>query len=164
MGHQQRPKSIPGHGMAWTLYALELILEAFPAKHAERDDLLTILQELAEATAKVQTPEGGFRTLLDIDAMPISTLYTSMIGCAFLRAARMGFLPDEFCDRGLKTWDVLKQKVFRGSQIVTGAGMPPMSEHASYFHRQIRQNLDYTEGGSFWTLHVVNEMLRLKER
>ncbi len=162
MGHQQVPRGNPGHGTAWTLYALELILEVFPTDHPERADLVEILRELAEATARVQTDEGAFRTLLDIDVMPVSTLYTSMIGCAFLRAARMGYLSDHFRIHGLRTWPVLKHKVFRGAQIGEGAGMPPMSEYASYFHRQTRMNLDYTGGGgSFWTLHVVNEVLRL---
>jgi len=128
MGYQQQPKGIPGHGTAWTLYALELILEAFPTDHQAHWDLVRILQELADATAKVQTEEGAFLALLDIPAMPVSTLYTGMIGCAFLRAARMGYLRDEFRQRGLQTWAVLQHKVFRCTQIGEGAGMPPMSE------------------------------------
>ena len=91
----------------------------------------------------------------------ISTLYTSMIGCALLRGARMGYLRDEFRERGLRCWSVLKHKVFRGAQIGEGAGMPPMSEYSSYLHRQNQMVLDYKQGGSFWSLHVVNEVMRL---
>ena len=161
LGHRQRPQGMPGHGTGWTLYALELILEVFPIDHPDRSQLLGIFGDLADAAARVQTDEGAFRALLDVPAMPVSTLYTSMIGTAFLRGARMGYLPRAFRERGLMTWQILKPLVFRGTQIGEGAGMPPMAEYTSYFHRQTRQMLDYSVGGSFWTLHVVNEVLRL---
>ena len=123
---------------------------------------MDILRELAEATARVQMVEGGFRALLDVEAMPLSTLYTGMIGCALLRSARMGYLDDGFRQRGLRAWSALKRQVFRGSQIGEGAGMPPMSEYSSYLHQQTQQLLDYTRGGSFWSLYVVNEVLQIK--
>ena len=161
LGRRQERKCIPGHGTSWGLFAIGLILEAFDKDHSEYPAVLRIYQDLADAAARVQTPNGAFRCLLDIPAMPASSLYTPKIGCALLRAARMGFLSDEFRIRGLKAWEAIKLKTFQGGRLGDGSGSPVMSEYDAYFHTLTTENYNYTLRGNVWPLHIVNEVLRL---
>ena len=162
LGPLQKRKCISGHGSMWTLYAMGLILEAFPKDHPELPGLVQILRDLANAVARVQTPEGAFRALLDVPAMPMSSLYTPSIGCALLRGARMGFLSGASRAAGLKAWEAIKLRTFRGGRVGDSSGNPVMAEYDAYFHTATIQNYDYSLPKNFWPLHHVNEVLRLK--
>ncbi|MCO5609916.1 hypothetical protein L7F22_064151 [Adiantum nelumboides] len=54
-----RSPSFWGRAVGWYFMALVDTLDFFPSTHAKRDDLVAILQRLAEAVAKVQDPAMG---------------------------------------------------------------------------------------------------------
>lgn len=162
LGHRQNKKGICGHGSMWTLFAMGLILEAFPRDHPDQPGLVRILRDLAEAVGRVQTPEGAFHCLLDVPATPLSSLYTPAIGCALVRGARMGFLPDSARACGLKAWEAIKLRTFRGGRVGDSSGTPVMAEYDGYFHTMTTENYDYSLPKNFWPLHHVNEVLRIQ--
>ena len=78
--------------------------EAFP-------QLVRILQELCEAAATAQAPDGGFHSILDDARTPICIHDTSWFGASFLRGIRMGYLDPKFLDPSLQCWHALKSRI-----------------------------------------------------
>lgn len=121
-----------GHGTGWCAVGLAQILDDFPLDHPEREDLVRIFASLCQAAAAVQSPQGGFHSILNWHSTPVNEHYTSWLSFAFLHGARMGYLDSSFREKGLTGWHALKSRLFRGG-FVCAAGGTGVSKRMEYY-------------------------------
>lgn len=104
------PTRIPwGRGNGWTLFSLTEVLEALPADHALRTELVRFFNELCAGYAELQAKSGLWHQVLnDTDAYQEASC-TAMFAYSFARGVRFGWLeePQRFIQAALKAWDGL---------------------------------------------------------
>ncbi|MCY9660225.1 glycoside hydrolase family 88 protein [Paenibacillus chondroitinus] len=104
------PTRIPwGRGNGWTLFSLTEVLEALPADHALRAELVRFFNELCAGYAELQAASGLWHQVLnDPDAYQEASC-TAMFAYSFARGVRFGWLaePQRFIQAALKAWDGL---------------------------------------------------------
>jgi unsaturated rhamnogalacturonyl hydrolase len=104
------PTRIPwGRGNGWTLFSLTEVLEALPADHALRTELVRFFNELCAGYADLQAESGLWHQVLnDTDAYQEASC-TAMFAYSFARGVRFGWLeePQRFVQAALKAWDGL---------------------------------------------------------
>lgn len=104
------PTNIPwGRGNGWTLFSLTEVLEALPANHALRAELVRFFNELCAGYAELQAESGLWHQVLnDPDAYQEASC-TAMFAYSFARGVRFGWLtePQRFIQAALKAWDGL---------------------------------------------------------
>lgn len=104
------PTNIPwGRGNGWTLFSLTEVLEALPADHALRAELVRFFNELCAGYAELQAESGLWHQVLnDPDAYHEASC-TAMFAYSFARGVRFGWLtePQQFIQAALKAWDGL---------------------------------------------------------
>lgn len=91
-----------GRGMGWYAMALVDVLDWLPADHPDRPTIIRILQDLAEAVARVQDPVTGlWYQVLDQPAYPgnyLEASASSMFVYALAKGVRRGYLPAKYLE------------------------------------------------------------------
>lgn len=104
------PTRIPwGRGNGWTLFSLTEVLEALPADHVHRLELIRFFNELCAGYAELQAESGLWHQVLnDPDAYQEASC-TAMFAYSFARGVRFGWLtePQRFVQAALNAWDGL---------------------------------------------------------
>lgn len=98
-----------GRGNGWTLFSLTEVLEALPATHGARPELIGFFNDLCGGYADLQADSGLWHQVLnDPDAYEEASC-TAMFAYAFARGVRFGWLkePQRFIEAALKAWDGL---------------------------------------------------------
>ena len=155
-----------GHGLGWSAFGLSQILDFFPDDDPERDGLLEIHREQADAAARVQHPEGGFHTILNWPWTHINVHYTAWLGYVFLHGARKGWLDPSYRDRGLAAWHALKMRSFWGN-VACAAGGNPVSRRLPYYvehNCRVHVETFAGRGNAAQSLFTLLEVLRLAKR
>jgi unsaturated rhamnogalacturonyl hydrolase len=87
-----------GRALGWFMMALPDILDHFPSDHPQRNDLVQVLRETAEAVISVQDPLSGlWFQILDQGDRPGNYLEASascMFVYALAKSARLGYLEE----------------------------------------------------------------------
>jgi unsaturated rhamnogalacturonyl hydrolase len=98
-----------GRSIGWMCMALVDVLEAFPEQHKNRKDLLQMLGDLAERVWKARDPESNlWFQVVDRPGDQGNYLEASasaMFTYAFVKGARLGYLPAEFKERGWMSFE-----------------------------------------------------------
>ena len=98
------PTGIPwGRGNGWTLFSLTEVLEALPAAHEARPELVDFFNELCRGYADLQAESGLWHQVLnDPDAYQEASC-TAMFAYSFARGVRFGWLkePQRFIEAAL---------------------------------------------------------------
>ncbi|SDN32971.1 Rhamnogalacturonyl hydrolase YesR [Paenibacillus sp. yr247] len=117
------PTGIPwGRGNGWTLFSLTEVLEALPAEHVNRPELIHFFNELCVGYADLQAESGLWHQVLnDPDAYQEASC-TAMFAYSFARGVRFGWLrePQRFIQAALKAWDGLTRYAIDGQGNVHG--------------------------------------------
>lgn len=98
-----------GRAMGWYAMGLVDALDFVPEKHPGRQDLLAILNRLAEAATKVQDPKTG--TWWQVIDQPgraknyLEASVTVMFAYSFLKGARLGYLDKKYGDAGRRAYE-----------------------------------------------------------
>jgi len=162
LGRVNNHRGFQGHGMLWTCFGLVHLVELWPAGHPAYGAVLQMFRDACRAAASVQDTETGeFHHILDIPQTPHGRIYTAALAYVFLRGARLGYLTEEFRDRGQAAWSAVKRHVFQGGSF-GGDGGTPQSKRLEFYLLQ-PMNYDYRSNRTrcFWQAHAANEVLRL---
>jgi unsaturated rhamnogalacturonyl hydrolase len=117
------PTGIPwGRGNGWTLFSLTEVLEALPADHENRPELVRFFNELCEGYADLQAESGLWHQVLNDPDAYLEASCTAMFAYSFARGVRFGWLrePQRFIQAALKAWDGLTRFAIDGQGNVHG--------------------------------------------
>jgi len=137
------------------------LVELWPKDHAAYGEVLGMFQDACHAAARVQDPDtGGFHHILDLPQTPYARIYTPALAYVFLRGVRLGFLPEEFRERGRSAWNAVKQHVFQGGNFGGDTGTPQSKRLEFYLLQPMTYDFQIVRSRSFWQAHAANEILR----
>jgi unsaturated rhamnogalacturonyl hydrolase len=158
-----RSKNVWGRAVGWYLMAAIDVLDYLPANHPNRPALVRIVQQLADAAARVQDTSGVWWQVLDQPNRPRNYLEESasaMFTYSFAKGARMGYLAPKYHALAARAFDgMLRHFVstdaaglvsIRGICKVAGlGGNPPRDGTYEYYVSEPVVSDDYKGVGSF---------------
>ncbi len=158
-----RSKNIWGRAVGWYLMAAVDVLDYLPATHPNRPPLVRVVQQLADAVARVQDTSGVWWQVLDQPNRPRNYLEESasaMFTYSFAKGARMGYLAPKYHSLATRAFDgMLRQFVstdadglvsIRGICKVAGlGGSPPRDGTYEYYVSEPVVSDDYKGVGAF---------------
>jgi unsaturated rhamnogalacturonyl hydrolase len=158
-----RSKNIWGRAVGWYLMAAVDVLDYLPAKHPNHPALVRVVQQLADAVARVQDTSGVWWQVLDQPNRPRNYLEESasaMFTYSFAKGARMGYLAPKYHALATRAFDgMLRQFVstdadglvsIRGICKVAGlGGTPPRDGTYEYYVSEPVVSDDYKGVGAF---------------
>ena len=104
-------KGLWGRGNCWITVAIADLLEIESVSGATKLFLRETLLSQVKALANLQTEEGMWRTLLDDETSYVESSATAGIGYGILKAARTGWLPEEYKKVGEKAVDAIVERI-----------------------------------------------------
>ena len=127
-----RSQEFWGRAMGWYAMALVDVLEDFPQSHPNRDALLDLLQDYAEAVAGVQDPVSGvWWQVLDEpnrEGNYLEASASAMFVYALLKGVRLGLLDrDVYLDRAVRGYRGLLDEFVRTGE----DGLPSLTRVVS---------------------------------
>ncbi len=128
--HYPKRKIFWGRGNGWVIAALPMILEYVPEDHPERERIIKIFQETAQALLPYQREDGFWETVVNRPGKTYrEASATALIGAGFLQGARRGYLGEEFLTAGKRAVEALveNQKEYKGRMLMpetSGATIP----------------------------------------
>ena len=145
-----------GRAVGWYMMAMVDVLSILPDDYAGRERISKILLPLSETLLKYQDNKtGAWYQVLDLpqrEGNYLETSCTSMFAYAFMKGARLGYLPAEFQTAGMKAYqglvDNFLKKDDQGNLTLTqicgvaGLGGNPYRDGSFdyYIHEIIRDN------------------------
>lgn len=154
-----------GRAMGWYGMALVDILDCVPADHPKRDNVIAIIERLAEAILKVQDPETGawYQVLdqADREGNYLEGSVTSMLSYFLLKAVDKGYLNrEEFLPAGIRAFEGITEHLMKqddaGHLIITpvcavaGLGGDPYRDGSyEYYINEKRRDNDPKAVGPF---------------
>ena len=158
-----RSKNFWGRAVGWYLMAAIDVLDYLPPNHPNRPALVRIVQQLAEAAARVQDSSGVWWQVLDQPRRPRNYLEESasaMFAYSFAKGARVGILAPKYHALATRAFDgLIKQFVttdedglvsIRGICKVAGlGGDPPRDGSYEYYVSEPVVSDDYKGVGAF---------------
>ncbi len=106
-----------GRALGWYAMAMVDVLDFLPQGYAGRDSIVQILRPLAASLLKIEDAEtGAWYQVLDQgqrEGNYLETSCTAMFAYTFLKAAKLGYLPAEYWEHGLKALDGLNRNFIR---------------------------------------------------
>ncbi len=158
-----RSKNFWGRAVGWYLMAAIDVLDYLPANHPNRPALVRVVQQLADAAARVQDTSGVWWQVLDQPHRPRNYLEESasaMFTYSFAKGARMGYLAPKYHALAARAFDgMLRQFVstdanglvsIRGICKVAGlGGTPPRDGTYDYYVSEPVVSDDYKGVGAF---------------
>lgn len=109
-----------GRAMGWYAMALVDVLEFFPADHPGREQILSILSQVASGIKKYQDPETGlWYQVLDQGTREgnyLEATCASMFAYSLLKATRLGYLPVEYKEVGEKAYLGINQHFIKTNE------------------------------------------------
>lgn len=161
LGLREKQKGFQGHGMLWTCFGLQNILEHWSPDYPAYDEVLHMYHDACDAVAAVQDPvTGEFHHILDMPQSSFGRIYTPALAYVFLRGARLGMLPGEFRERGMRAWEAMKCRIFQGGTIGGDSGTPQSKRLEFYLLQPVTYNYRSNRTRCFWHAHAANEVLR----
>lgn len=101
-----------GRGLGWYMMALVDVLDYLPENHPERDDLISILNDLSTNLANYQDSATGlWYQVVNKGTEPdnwIETSCSAMYAYAFIKGAKKGYLSQDYREKAIKAFHGLK--------------------------------------------------------
>ena len=158
-----RSKNFWGRAVGWYLMAAIDVLDYLPANHPNRPALVRIVQDLADAAARVQDTSGVWWQVLDQPNRPRNYLEESasaMFTYSFAKGARMGYLAPKYRALATRAFDGMLHRFvtisdegvvsIRGICKVAGlGGNPPRDGTYEYYVSEPVVSDDYKGVGAF---------------
>jgi len=158
-----RSKNFWGRAVGWYLMAAVDVLYYLPAKHPNRPALVRVVQQLADAAARVQDTSGVWWQVLDQPNRPRNYLEESasaMFTYSFAKGARMGYLAPKYYALATRAFDgMLRQFVSTDADGVVSiggickvaglGGNPPRDGTYEYYVNEPVVSDDYKGVGAF---------------
>jgi unsaturated rhamnogalacturonyl hydrolase len=158
-----RSKNFWGRAVGWYLMAAIDVLDYLPTNHRDRPALIRIVQQLADAVARVQDSTGVWWQVLDQPKRPRNYLEESasaMFAYSFAKGARLGYLPPKYHALATRAFDGLIAQFattdddglvsIRGICKVAGlGGDPPRDGSYEYYVSEPVVADDYKGVGAF---------------
>jgi unsaturated rhamnogalacturonyl hydrolase len=145
-----------GRAMGWYAMAIVDVLDYLPENQPGRNEIITILRNMAESLVKIQDPvTGGWYQVLDRSGEPgnyIETSCTSMFTYAILKGVRKGYLDKKYLVNAEKAYQGLIKNFITVDENglvtltkicgVAGLGGNPYRDgsYEYYIHEEIRNN------------------------
>lgn len=105
--------------LGWYAMALVDVLDYFPANHPKQPQLVSYLNQLAEALTKYQHQTGLWYQVTDMgdkEGNYLEASGTAMFAYAFAKGANKGYLPANYKEVALKAFDGLTNKLVKVSE------------------------------------------------
>ncbi len=103
-----------GRSLGWYMMALVDALDYIPESHPRRNEILQMLQLLADKIAAYQDKETGMWYQVvnkaDVEGNWPETSCTAMFAYTFMKAYKMGYLPETFNSSAEKAYETLKRE------------------------------------------------------
>ena len=158
-----RSKNFWGRAVGWYLMAAIDVLDYLPKNHPNRPAMIGIVQQLADAVARVQDTSGVWWQVLDQPNRPRNYLEESasaMFIYSFAKGSRMGYLAPKYRTLATRAFDgMLREFVstdadglvsIRGICKVAGlGGNPPRDGTYEYYVSEPVVSDDYKGVGAF---------------
>ncbi len=158
-----RSKNFWGRAVGWYLMAAIDVLDYLPANHPNRPALVRIVQELADAAARVQDTSGVWWQVLDQPHRPRNYLEESasaMFTYSFAKGARLGYLAPKYRTLATRAFEGMLHRFvtmndegvvsIRGICKVAGlGGTPPRDGTYEYYVSEPVVSDDYKGVGAF---------------
>ena len=158
-----RSKNFWGRAVGWYLMAAIDVLDYLPPNHRDRPALIRIVQQLADAVARVQDSTGVWWQVLDQPNRPRNYLEESasaMFAYSFAKGARLGYLAPKYHALATRAFDgMIKQFVTTGEdglvsihgicKVAGLGGDPPRDGSYEYYVSEPVVADDYKGVGSF---------------
>ena len=144
----------------WALLTKVELLDALPANHPGRAEILGMLKEHVYGLAQLQSGMGFWHQLLDRNNSYLETSATAIYAYCIARAINKGWLdPKAYGPMALLAWNAVSTKVnekgqVEGTCVGTGMGFDP----AFYYYRPVNV---YAAHGYGPTLLAGAEMYRM---
>jgi len=136
-------------GNGWALAGIVDTLALLPDDREERQDLLDILETVAESVLELQDDSGYWHHILDDDESSLETSGTLMFAYAFSKAVDLGYLDSEsYVEAAQRAFDVCKGLVTEDGD-VTRVAKPPGGE---------KMPLGVTSYGQGWFLLAASQL------
>lgn len=160
-----------GRAMGWYAMALVDTLEHFPAQHAQRGEVVAILNRLAAAVEKYQEPKTGlWYQVLDRGTQQgnyLEASASSMFVYALAKGVRLGYLPASYFKVAARGYEGIKQRFIKtdasgqtnldGTVSVAGLGGNPYRDGSYEYYLSEKVVTNDPKGmGAF--LMAANEM------
>lgn len=89
---QEHSPCLWARGNGWALHGLVDTLEALPADHPARGELLAVLERLLAALISLQAEDGRWHTILDDPTSPRENSTAALFASAAFKACRLGLV------------------------------------------------------------------------
>lgn len=96
-----------GRAQGWMMMAMVELLDVMPEDYARRDEVVRLLQRVAEAVVRHQDPETGlwYQVMDVVDSRNyLEATCSSMFAYSLLKAVRKGWIPSSFQAAGIKAY------------------------------------------------------------
>lgn len=121
-----------GRANSWITYSTAEILRLLP-DIAERHEAEEYLRAQAEALIKVQTDDGGFRTILDDETSYVEISATAAIAAGLKLGTKLGILDEKFNETADKAIDATMNSILpNGAVDGVSMGTPVMPDADGY--------------------------------
>jgi unsaturated rhamnogalacturonyl hydrolase len=153
--------------VGWYSMATVNVLDAIPAAHPRRDQLLTILRKLAAGLERYQDPATGrWFQVIDKGSRPdnwTETSCSSMFTFALSRAAQQGYVDAHYADVARRGYEGVLAKISLGGDGRTNLTDISIGTNVgtyAYYINRTRATNDFHGLGAFL---IMNEQLRAKQ-
>lgn len=148
--HYPRRKIFWGRGNGWVIAALPMILENI-GEHEEKENIIKIFKETAEALLPYQREDGAFETVFNKVGKTYRELsFTALVAAGFLHGVRLGILDASYKEAGIKAFKcVIDALVYKDGGIfmpeISGPTIPmPIFPYLGY--KWIPKNSNWSYG------------------
>lgn len=134
-----------GRGNAWAFISAVEILNS-DDDFAERERLKTFVERQAKTLERLQTLQGFWRTVLDDRQSYGETSATAGFSYAFLKVSRLGILPTEYREVGVRALDALFSQLGTDGQVLGASAGTQAKENALEYNKIPFAITPYSQG------------------
>jgi len=166
-----------GRAMGWYSMALVDVLDFIPEDHARRDEIIAVMQRLAEAMVKVQDEETGlWYQVLDQGEREGNYLegsVSTMFSYSLLKAVKKGYIDKSYLENAFKAYEGIINNLIKtekdGKIIITpvcavaGLGGNPYRDGSyEYYINERRRDNDPKATGPFIMAGILYDKMKKK--
>ncbi len=164
-----------GRAMGWYSMALVDVLDFIPEDHARRDEIIAVMQRLAQAIVKVQDPETGlWYQVLDQPQREGNYLegsVSSMFSYALLKAVKKGYIDNSYLENAFRAYEGIISNLIRTEKngmititpvcAVAGLGGNPYRDGSyEYYINERRRDNDPKATGPFIMAGILYDKMK----
>lgn len=166
-----------GRAMGWYAMALVDVLDFIPEDHSRRNEIIAVMQRLAEAIVKVQDKETGlWYQVLDQGGREGNYLegsVSSMFSYSLLKAVKKGYIDKSYLENAFKAYEGILNNLIKTSEegkitispvcAVSGLGGNPYRDGSyEYYINERRRDNDPKATGPFIMASMLYDKMKKK--